>query len=36
VILGRDGGRTEVELAAKTEVAHRILDLVVASLGARS
>jgi phosphopantothenoylcysteine decarboxylase / phosphopantothenate---cysteine ligase len=36
VILGRDGGRTEVELTAKTEVAHRILDLVVASLGARS
>jgi phosphopantothenoylcysteine decarboxylase / phosphopantothenate---cysteine ligase len=35
VILSRDGGRTEVDLAAKTEVAHRILDLVAASLVSR-
>ncbi len=32
VILGRDGDRTEVGLATKSEVAHRILDLVVARL----
>jgi phosphopantothenoylcysteine decarboxylase / phosphopantothenate---cysteine ligase len=36
VILGRDGDRTEVALAAKSEVAHRILDLVVAALVSRS
>jgi phosphopantothenoylcysteine decarboxylase / phosphopantothenate---cysteine ligase len=35
VILGRDGSRTEVELAAKSEVADRILDLVVDRLPAR-
>jgi phosphopantothenoylcysteine decarboxylase / phosphopantothenate---cysteine ligase len=33
VVLGRDGSRTVIDLAAKTEVAHRILDLVVARLG---
>lgn len=32
VVLDRDGGRTCLELAAKTEIAHRILDLVVAQL----
>ena len=32
VILGRDGDRTEVALTSKSEVAHRILDLVVARL----
>lgn len=32
VILGRDGSRTEVELAPKAEVARRILDEVVARL----
>ncbi len=33
VILARDGGRTEVPLSSKSEVAERLLDEVVARLG---